>query len=90
VTAGSSSGHAAMETLVAELSSFLKGARRTESETGAGELEALALTGPGGGAVVSRVNADYSLILQVDPEAALGEVRWEAARMARALRPAVR
>jgi predicted regulator of Ras-like GTPase activity (Roadblock/LC7/MglB family)/Flp pilus assembly protein TadD len=90
VTAGSSSGHAAMETLVAELSSFLKGARRTESETGAGELEALAITGPGGGAVVSRVNADYSLILQVDPEAALGEVRWEAARMARALRPAVR
>lgn len=90
VTAGPSSGDPAMETLVAELSSFLKNARRTASETGVGELESLALAGPNGGAVVSRVNADYSLILQVDPEAALGEIRWEAARTARALRPAVR
>jgi predicted regulator of Ras-like GTPase activity (Roadblock/LC7/MglB family) len=90
VTAGLQSGDAAMETLVAELSSFLKNARRTASETGAGELESLAIAGPNGGAVVSRVNADYSLILQVDPEAALGEIRWEAARTARALRPAVR
>jgi len=90
VTAGPSSGSAAMETLVAELSSFLKNAGRTASETGVGELESLAIAGPNGGAVVSRVNADYSLILQVDPEAALGEIRWEAARTARALRPAVR
>jgi predicted regulator of Ras-like GTPase activity (Roadblock/LC7/MglB family) len=90
VMAGPSSGNAAMETLVAELSSFLKNARRTASETGAGELESLAIAGPNGGAVVSRVNADYSLILQVDPEAVLGEIRWEAARTARALRPAVR
>ncbi len=90
VMAGPSSGNAAMETLVAELSSFLKNARRTASETGAGELESLAIAGPNGGVVVSRVNADYSLILQVDPEAALGEIRWEAGRTARALRPAVR
>jgi predicted regulator of Ras-like GTPase activity (Roadblock/LC7/MglB family)/tetratricopeptide (TPR) repeat protein len=90
VTAGDSSGHAAMEILVAEFSSFLKNVRRTTSETGTGELESFAVAGPHGGAVVSRVNADYSLILQVDPDAALGEIRWEAARTARALRPAVR
>jgi predicted regulator of Ras-like GTPase activity (Roadblock/LC7/MglB family)/tetratricopeptide (TPR) repeat protein len=90
VMAGASSRDAAMEILVAELSSFLKNVRRTTSETGAGELESFAVAGPHGGAVVSRVNADYSLILQVDPDAALGEIRWEAARTARALRPAVR
>ena len=90
VVAGPSVRDVAMETLVAEVSSFLKGVRRTTDETGAGELESLTVTGPKGGAVVSCVNADYSLILQIDPEAALGEVRWEAARVARALRPAVR
>ena len=90
VMAGASSRDAAMEILVAELSSFLKNVRRTTSETGAGELESFAVAGPQGAAVVSRVNADYSLILQVDPDAALGEIRWEAARTARALRPAVR
>ena len=90
VIAGASSRDAAMEILVAELSSFLKNVRRTTSETGAGELESFAVVGPQGAAVVSRVNADYSLILQVDPDAALGEIRWEAARTARALRPAVR
>ena len=85
-----SSREAAMETLVAEVSSFLKNLRRTTAETGTGELESLAVAGPNGGVVVSPVNADYSLILRVDPEAALGEIRWEAARTARALRPAVR
>ncbi len=90
VMAGASSRDAAMETLVAELSAFQKNVRRTAAETGAGELESFAVAGPHGGAVVSRVNADYSLILQVDPDAALGEIRWEAARTARALRPAVR
>jgi predicted regulator of Ras-like GTPase activity (Roadblock/LC7/MglB family) len=90
VMAGASSRDAAMETLVAELSSFQKNVRRTAAETGAGELESFAVAGPHGGAVVSRVNADYSLILQVDPDAALGEIRWGAARTARALRPAVR
>jgi predicted regulator of Ras-like GTPase activity (Roadblock/LC7/MglB family) len=90
VMAGPSSRDAAMETLVAEVSSFLKNVRRTTEETGTGELESLAVAGPNGGVVVSPVNADYSLILRVDPEAALGEIRWEAARTARALRPAVR
>lgn len=90
VMAGVASRDAAMETLVAELSSFVKGVRRTTTETGAGELDSFAVAGPHGGAVVSRVNADYSLILRVDPDASLGEIRWAAARTARSLRPAVR
>jgi predicted regulator of Ras-like GTPase activity (Roadblock/LC7/MglB family)/tetratricopeptide (TPR) repeat protein len=90
VMAGASSRDAAMETLVAELSSFQKNVRRTTAETGTGELESFAVAGPHGGAVVSRVSTDYSLILEVDPDAAFGEIRWEAARTARALRPAVR
>ncbi len=90
VMAGASSRDSAMETLVAELSSFLKNVRRTTSETGAGELGSFAVVGPDGGAVVSRVNADYALVLRVDPDAVLGEIRWEAARTARMLGPAVR
>jgi predicted regulator of Ras-like GTPase activity (Roadblock/LC7/MglB family) len=91
VMAGPRARDASMETLVAELTSFLKNVRRTMGETGAGELDGLAVTGQFGGAVVSRVNADYSLILHVDPVvAALGEIRWEAARIARAIRAAVR
>ena len=90
VMAGPSSREAATETLVAELSSFLKNVRRTAAETGTGELESLAIAGPNGAAVISRVHAGYSLILQVDPDTALGEMRWEAARTARALGPAVR
>ena len=90
VMAGASSRDASMETLVAELSSFLNNVRRTTSETGAGELESFAVAGPHGAAVASRVNGDYSLILRVDPDAALGEIHWEAVRTARALRPALR
>jgi len=89
VMAGPSSRDAAMETLVAELSSFVKNVRRTTAETGTGELESLAAAGPNGGVVVSPVNADYSLIVRVDPEAVLGEIRWEAARTALSLRPAL-
>ena len=63
---------------------------RTAAEIGAGPLRCLTFDGAQGTAVVSRVNDDYSLILHVEPEAILGEVRWEAERTARALRPAVR
>ena len=78
------------EVLVAELTSFLKNVDRTAGEVGAGRLRAMTFAGAHGTAVVSRVNDDYSLILHVDPDAILGEVRWEAERTARALIPAVR
>lgn len=90
VTAGPGARESGLEVLVAELTSFLKNVGRSAGEVGAGRLNSLALTGENGTAVVSRVNDDYSLILHVDPDAILGEVRWEAERTARALAPAVR
>jgi predicted regulator of Ras-like GTPase activity (Roadblock/LC7/MglB family) len=90
VTAGPAAREGGQEILVAELTAFLKNVGRSASEVGAGRLRSLALSGANGTAVVSRVNDDYSLILHVEPDAILGEVRWEAERTARALSPAVR
>jgi predicted regulator of Ras-like GTPase activity (Roadblock/LC7/MglB family)/Flp pilus assembly protein TadD len=90
VTAGPAAREGGQEVLVAELTAFLKNVGRSAGEVGAGRLRSLALTGAHGTAVVSRVNDDYSLILHVEPDAILGEVRWEAERTARALSPAVR
>jgi predicted regulator of Ras-like GTPase activity (Roadblock/LC7/MglB family) len=88
--AGERSDAQATEILVAEMASFLKNVRRTRDEVGEGTLTSLTLVGEYGAAVVSRVSHDYSLILQVDPQAALGEIRYEAARTAGTLRSAVR
>jgi predicted regulator of Ras-like GTPase activity (Roadblock/LC7/MglB family)/tetratricopeptide (TPR) repeat protein len=90
VTAGPAARESGQEVLVAELTSFLKHVGRTAGEVGAGRLRAMTFAGAHGTAVVSRVNDDYSLILHVDPDAILGEVRWETERTARALIPAVR
>ncbi len=90
VTAGPAARESGQEILVAELTSFLKSVGRTTAEIGAGALRTVTFTGARGTAVVSRVNEDYSLILHVDSDAILGEVRWEAERTARALSPAVR
>lgn len=90
VTAGPGAREGSQEILVAELTSFLNNVGRSAGEVGAGRLRSLALAGANGTAIVSRVSDDYSLILHVDPDAILGEVRWEAERTARALAPAVR
>ncbi|HVO50068.1 MAG TPA: tetratricopeptide repeat protein [Thermoanaerobaculia bacterium] len=90
VTAGPAARESGQEILVAELTSFLKNVGRASGEVGAGRLQAMTFAGAHGTAVMSRVNDDYSLILHVDPDAILGEVRWEAERAARALIPAVR
>ncbi|MEO8053709.1 MAG: roadblock/LC7 domain-containing protein [Acidobacteriota bacterium] len=90
VTAGPGARESSQEVLVAELTSFLNNVGRSAGEVGAGRLRSLALAGANGTAIVSRVSDDYSLILHVDPDAILGEVRWEAERTARALGPAVR
>ena len=67
----------------------MKNVGRSGAEIGAGPLRSLALVGEKGAAVLANVNADYALVLESDPEAALGEVRWVAARAAERLRPAV-
>jgi predicted regulator of Ras-like GTPase activity (Roadblock/LC7/MglB family)/tetratricopeptide (TPR) repeat protein len=90
VTAGPGARESSQEVLVAELTSFLNNVGRSAGEVGAGRLRSIALDGTNGTAIVSRVSDDYSLILHVEPDAIMGEVRWEAERTARALGPAVR
>jgi len=89
VTRGSSRNGGATEVLVAELTSFFRSVGRSGAEIGGGPLKSLSLVTEKGTAVLSRVSADYALILQAEPGAAVGEVRWAAARAADRLRPAL-
>jgi predicted regulator of Ras-like GTPase activity (Roadblock/LC7/MglB family) len=79
----------ALEVLVAELTSFVKSVSRSGAEFGGGTLRSLAVVGERGTAILANVTSEYALILEAEPEAALGEVRWFAARAAERLRPAV-
>ena len=79
----------ALEVLVAELTSFVKNVGRSGAEIGGGPLRSLAVVGENGTAILANVTSDYALILEAEPEAALGEIRWAAARAAERLRPAV-
>ena len=78
-----------LEVLVAELTSFVKSVGRSGAEIGGGPLRSVAVVGEYGAAVLANVTADYALVLEAEPEAALGEVRWVASRAAERLRPAV-
>jgi len=89
VTEGFAGNGEALEVLVAELTSFVKNVGRSGAEIGGGTLRSLAVVGECGTAVLANVTPEYALILEAEPEAALGEVRWAAARAAERLRPAV-
>ena len=89
VTQGTSKNGASTEVLVAELTSFVRTVGRSRAEIGGGKLRSLALVTEKGSAVLARVSGDYALILQAGPDAALGEVRWAAAKAADRLRPAL-
>jgi predicted regulator of Ras-like GTPase activity (Roadblock/LC7/MglB family) len=89
VTEGFAGNGEALEVLVAELTSFVKNIGRSGAEIGGGTLRSLAVVGECGTAVLANVTPEYALILEAEPEAALGEVRWAAARAAERLRPAV-
>ncbi len=89
VTRGSSRNGGTTEVLVAELTSFFRSVGRSGAEISGGSLKRLSLVTEKGTAVLSRVSADYALILQAEPGAALGEVRWAATRAADRLRPAL-
>lgn len=88
VTAGEGND-ATSETLVAELTAFWKSVQRTEADVGAGALRAVSLRGNDGTALVTSVSAEYSLILHVERDVPLGRIRYEAARAAGLLRPAL-
>jgi predicted regulator of Ras-like GTPase activity (Roadblock/LC7/MglB family) len=78
-----------LEVLIAELTSFVKRVGRSGAEIGGGPLRSLAVVGEKGAAILANVTSEYALVLEAEPEAALGEVRWVAARAAERLRPAV-
>ncbi|MEO6323930.1 MAG: tetratricopeptide repeat protein [Thermoanaerobaculia bacterium] len=89
VAAGDELASSSMEVLTAELTAFWKGVHRTRDEVGAGLLSCLTVSGSDGASIVSSVSSEYSLILKVDRAVPLGRVRYEAARAAGILRPAL-
>lgn len=89
VTEGLRENGESLEVLIAELTSFVKHVGRSGAEIGGGPLRSLALVGENGSAILANVTSEYALVLEAEPEASLGEVRWAAARAAERLRPAV-
>jgi predicted regulator of Ras-like GTPase activity (Roadblock/LC7/MglB family) len=79
-----------LEALIAELTAFWKGVGRIDGDVGTGPLNTLTLSARHGGAVVSSVSGEYALILKVAPGAPMGRIRYEAARAAWLLAPALR
>lgn len=79
----------AMENLAAELTAFWKNARRSRAEIGEGALDSLVLSGASGTAAVKVITSGYALLLKTDPTIPAGRIRYEAARAAGQLRPAL-
>ncbi len=79
----------AMESLSAELTAFWKNVRRARVEIGEGELRSLVLAGSAGTAAVQVITPEYALLLKTVPGIPAGRIRFEAARAAEQLRPAL-
>ncbi len=89
VTVGPRGEAEAMESLSAELTAFWKNVRRARVEVGEGALRSLVLTGSTGTAAVQSITAEYALLLKTGPGIPAGRIRFEAARAAEQLRPAL-
>lgn len=79
----------AMETLAAELTAFWKNARRSRAEIGEGALDGLVLSCSSGTAVVKVITPSYALLVKAAAGIPAGRLRFEAARAAEQLRPAL-
>ncbi|MHB8800219.1 MAG: tetratricopeptide repeat protein [Thermoanaerobaculia bacterium] len=79
----------AMENLSAELTAFWKNVRRARADVGEGALRSLVLTGSAGTAAVQAITPEYALLLKTGPGVPTGRIRFEAARAAAQLRPAL-
>ena len=79
----------AMENLGAELTAFWKNARRSRTEIGEGALDSLVLSGSGGRAAVQVITPSYALLVKTGRDVPVGRLRFEAARAAGQLRPAL-
>ena len=89
VSVGPRSEAEAMENLAAELTAFWKNVRRSRTEIGEGALDSLVLTGTSGSATVQVITPSYALLLKAGPGIPAGRIRFEAARAAEQLRPAL-
>jgi tetratricopeptide (TPR) repeat protein/predicted regulator of Ras-like GTPase activity (Roadblock/LC7/MglB family) len=89
VTVGPRFEAEAMESLSAELTAFWKNVRRARAEVGKGALRSLVLTGSAGTAAVQAITPEYALLLKTGPGVPVGRIRFEAARAAEQLRPAL-
>ena len=89
VDAGPRSEAEAMENLAAELTAFWKNVRRSRAEIGEGALDNLVLSGSTGSVAVKAITPAYALLLKVGPGIPVGRIRFEAARAAEKLRPAL-
>jgi predicted regulator of Ras-like GTPase activity (Roadblock/LC7/MglB family) len=89
VSAGPRGDSEAMEILAAELTAFWKNVRRSRSEIGEGALDSLVLSGTSGTAAVKVITPAYALLVKAGPGIPAGRIRFEAARAAEQLRPAL-
>lgn len=89
VTVGPRHEAEAMESLSAELTAFWKNVRRARAEVGEGELRSLVLRGSAGTASVQAITSEYALLLKTVPGIPTGRIRFEVARAAEQLRPAL-
>lgn len=89
VSVGPRSDADAMESLAAELTAFWKNVRRSRSEIGEGALDGLVLSCSAGTAVVRAITPSYALLVKAGAGIPAGRLRYEAARAAEQLRPAL-
>lgn len=89
VSVGPRSDADAMESLAAELTAFWKNVRRSRSEIGEGALDGLVLSCSAGTAVVRAITPSYALLVKAGAGIPVGRLRYEAARAAEQLRPAL-
>lgn len=89
VDVGPRSEAEAMENLAAELTAFWKNVRRSRAEIGEGALDSFVLSGTVGSVTVKAITPSYALLLKTGPGIPPGRIRFEAARAAEKLRPAL-
>jgi len=89
VDVGPRSEAEAMENLAAELTAFWKNVRRSRAEIGEGALDSFVLSGTDGSVTVKAITPSYALLLKAGPGIPAGRIRFEAARAAEKLRPAL-
>lgn len=69
-----------LDVAVAEYTSLIRSAKRTDSETGLGKLQEVTLTSESGIFILRFVNKDYFIAMVLSPEGNFGRGRYELKR----------